>query len=126
MHFSSVLIPTYLQHLNASQFLGFNNSSGAQSVGLFVSFIQYVRTMQLRSGLHSLSILPFDACSMLEIVLATPSARYEVIEAALLKIKVSGFMFVIWLILLPSSRINHFTQKVRGKYFFTSHNILAF
>ena len=39
---------------------------------------------------------------MLEIVLATPSARYEVIEAALLKIKVSGFVFVIWLILLQS------------------------
>ena len=39
---------------------------------------------------------------MLEIVLATPSARYEVIEAALLKIKVSGFVFVIWLILLQT------------------------
>ena len=80
--------------------------------------------MQLRSGLHSLSILPFDACSLLEIVLAILSARYEVIEAALLKIKVSGFVFVIWLILLQSYYL--LTKKVRGKYFFTSHNILAF
>ena len=56
----------------------------------------------LRSGLHPLSIPSFEACSVLEIVLATPSARYEVMEAALLKIKVSGFVFVIRLILLQT------------------------